>query len=358
MAGGMPSSFSFKRLGIKADVSGRISPYSRSSAMSDVTGTPVIVLNWNGWADTFACLRSLHEHGAGCPVWLVDNASCDDRRMQAAALYPALRTFRWDDNYGWAGGYNRALRIALREGYDSVYLLNNDCLLTPGALQSVVDVAHEDSGAAAVGSYIAYAAAPEWLQFDGVPRPEGNQPVSDGLSTRRTARLSGAGMLIRMQAIVECGLFDERLFCYWDDTEWCARVREAGWRLLIAGGSLLLHQGTSSDVNFNALYYLYRNRYLVRARADLQLGPVSELRYICGGLRFAGELRRAGRTEEAQAIAAGLWDGWSGKIGPRRRGQHGLILFLLSHGWPFRSGFVQRQLGRAHRLMAQRRRGS
>ena len=325
--------------------------------MSDVAGTPVIVLNWNGWDDTFACLRSLRAHGDGCPVWLVDNASWDDRRAEAAALYPGLRAFRWDDNYGWAGGYNRALRIALREGYDYVYLLNNDCLLTPGVLQSVIDAANDDASAAAVGSYIAYAATPEWLQFDGVPRAEGDRAVADGLSTRGTCRLSGAGMLVRMRAMIECGLFDERLFCYWDDTEWCARVREAGWRLLIAGGSLLLHGSNSSDVNFNALYYLHRNRYLVRARAALRFNPVRELRYILGGLRFAGELRRSGRKEEATALVAGLWDGWTGKTGRRGNDPPGSVLFLLSHCWPFPSGGVQLPLDRARRLTAQRRRG-
>src|SRR5437660_10262187 len=102
--------------------------------------TPVIVLTWNGWHDTFACLRSLQAHGEGCPVWLVDNASDEDRRGEAAALYPGLRTLRWDDNYGWAGGYNRVLRIALGEGYDAVYLLNNDALVTPGFLRAVFAV--------------------------------------------------------------------------------------------------------------------------------------------------------------------------------------------------------------------------
>lgn len=285
--------------------------------MNDVAATPVIVLNWNGWDDTFACLRSLHEHGDGCPVWLVDNASRHDRRAQAAALYAGLRAFRWDDNYGWTGGYNRALRIALHEGYDYVYLLNNDCLLTPGALRSVIDVAHHNGSAAAVGSYIAYASSPQWLQFDGVPRSEGQRAVADGLTTTRTRRLSGAGMLVRLHALRECGFFDERLFCYWDDTEWCARVREAGWHLLMAAGSLLLHRGNGSDVNFNALYYLHRNRYLVRARADLRVSPIRELRYILGSLRFAAGLRQAGRRAEARAITAGLWDGWTGKTGRR-----------------------------------------
>lgn len=285
--------------------------------MTGTAGTPVIVLNWNGWEDTFTCLRSLREYGDCCPVWLVDNFSAEDRREEAVALCPGLRAFRWDDNYGWSGGYNRALQIALHEGYEYVYLLNNDCLAAPGFLQAVVDVAREDPGAAAVGSYIVYAATPQWLQFDGVPRPEGERPLADGMPTGETARLSGAGMLIRMRAMTECGFFDDRLFCYWEDTEWCARVREAGWRLLIAGGSLLLHQGYRSDVNFNALYYLYRNRYLVRGRPDLRFPVTRELRYICGSLRFAGELRRAGRTGEANAIVAGLWDGWTGKTGRR-----------------------------------------
>jgi GT2 family glycosyltransferase len=304
--------------------------------MSDVTGTPVIVLNWNGWEDTFACLRSLREHGNGCPAWLVDNASRDDRRAEAAAIYPGLRALRWDQNYGWAGGYNRALQIARREGYDYAYLLNNDCLLTPGALQAVIEVAEEEPDSAAVGSYIAYEATPEWLEFDGEPRPQGDRAVADGLFTRRTTRLSGAGMLVRMRALAECGPFDERLFCYWEDTEWCARVREAGWHLLLAGSSLLLHRGNRSDVSFNALYYLYRNRYLVRTRVELRFPPIRELRYIGGSLRFAAHLRRTGRREEAKAIVAGLWDGWTGKTGRRGCDPPEPILFLLSHAWPFR----------------------
>jgi GT2 family glycosyltransferase len=265
----------------------------------------------------------------------VRSGSCDDRRAEAAVLYPGLRAFRWDDNYGWAGGYNRALQTVLREGYEFVYLLNNDCLLTAGFLQAVIDVAREDPAAGAVGSYIAYAATPEWLQFDGAPRLEGDRAVADGLATRSAVRLSGAGMLVRVRALAECGLFDERLFCYWDDTEWCARLREAGWHLLMAGRSLLLHRNAGSDVNFNALYYLYRNRYLVRARADLRFSPIRELRYIGGSLRFAGELHRAGRQEEAQAIVAGLWDGWTRKTGRRGSDPPAPILLLLLHVWPF-----------------------
>jgi GT2 family glycosyltransferase len=295
---------------------------------------PVIILNWNGWEDTFACLQSIRKQGDECQVWLVDNGSKNDRRDEAALLHPGLRTLRWDDNYGWAGGYNRALRMALDEGHRFAYLLNNDCLVTPWFLRSAVDAATGHPDIAAVGSYIAYAAAPDWLQFDGAPNDEGDRPVAGGLPTKPASRLSGAGMLLDLRAFRECGPFDERLFCYWDDTEWCSRAREGGWRLLMAGGSLLLHRGNRSDVDFNALYYLHRNRYLVNGRRDLRMPPAGEMRYVLGGLRFANQLRREGRSVEARAIVAGFWDGWTGKTGRRRGDPAAPITFLLSHCWP------------------------
>ena len=126
----------------------------------------------------------------------------------------------------------------------------------------------------------------------------------------------------------------------------------------MAGGSLLLHRSNSSDVHFNALYYLHRNRYLVRARTALRCTAVRELRYILGSLRFAGALRRAGRREEAMAIVAGLWDGWTGKTGRRGSAPPRPVVFLLSCRWPVRPGFAQYLLSRARRLAAHRRRGS
>ncbi|MBV9280718.1 MAG: glycosyltransferase, partial [Chloroflexi bacterium] len=81
-----------------------------------MSAPPVIILVWNGWEDTFECLRSLLEGGEDCPVWLFDNGSDNDRAAEAAALYPGLRTVRWDRNYGVATGYNRGLRLAASEG--------------------------------------------------------------------------------------------------------------------------------------------------------------------------------------------------------------------------------------------------
>ena len=89
---------------------------------------PVIILNWNGWNDTLECLRALGADESVDAVWLVDNGSISDRSKDAFEIMPQLRYFRWERNYGFAGGYNRALRVAAEEAIPFVYLLNNDAI--------------------------------------------------------------------------------------------------------------------------------------------------------------------------------------------------------------------------------------
>src|SRR4051794_11109573 len=96
--------------------------------------TPVIVLTWNGWDNTLECLRSLREDPDVATVWLVNNGSATDRSDDARAVFPGLRVLQFKENYGFAGGMNRALRMAATEGYELAYLLNNDALPLRGFL--------------------------------------------------------------------------------------------------------------------------------------------------------------------------------------------------------------------------------
>jgi len=174
--------------------------------------TPVIILNWNGWDDTFACLRSLRNVGEEGLVWLVDNASTVDRGNEARSLYPGLRVLRWDQNYGYSGGYNRALKLAAREGHKFAYLLNNDCVIAPGFLMPTVRAAEADSRLAVVGSRIVYADHPDFLEFDGEYHAVGACPFYQDTGTRIVKHVIGAGMLVRLEAMERHGYFDERFF--------------------------------------------------------------------------------------------------------------------------------------------------
>jgi GT2 family glycosyltransferase len=316
-------------------------------AMTRLPDVPVIILNWNGWEDTFACLRSLRATDEVHTVWLVDNASDIDRSREAMTIYSGLRVLRWEDNHGWAGGYNRALLLAAREGHELAYLLNNDCTVTPDFLFSVLAVASSDDRIAAVGSYVAFGGSSESLMFDGEYHAPGSVQVHAEKRVQPVRQVSGAAMLVRVQAMEECGYFDERFFCYWEETEWCARVAEAGWRLFACGGSLVFHRDQGSDVGANATYYLIRNRFLIAEQDCFHLSLTSALAMIYRHLRVANEARRTGNLETARAIVAGLWDGVMQRWGRRAAPPPRVATYLLTYCWPFPAGSFRAVVNRA-----------
>ena len=322
--------------------------------MTCLPDVPIIILNWNGWEDTFTCLRSIRVAGETYTVWLVDNASDVDRSRETSLIYPGLRLLRWEDNHGWAGGYNRALMLAAREGHELAYLLNNDCTVTSDFLSPLLAAALGDDRIAAVGSYVAYAGCTLSLMFDGSYHAPGSRSVRIEQRVQPVGQVSGAAMLVRLRAMEECGYFDERFFCYWEEAEWCARVAEAGWRIVVCGSSLVLHRDQGSDVNANATYYLVRNRFLIGEREGFKLSRTSALAMIYRQLRAANEARRVGDRETAHALVAGLWDGVTRRWGQRGRPPPGTLTYLLTHCWPLPSGFLRSKSRLVKDLMAAR----
>jgi GT2 family glycosyltransferase len=276
----------------------------------------VIVLNWNGWEHTFACLRSLCAASDVSDVWLIDNGSTNDRADEARQFAPGVRVVHLDANYGFAGGMNRAMRLAVSEGYRFAYLLNNDCIVQPGFLQAAVDAA-QSSDAAVVGSRIAFADSANSVFFEGDYHLRNQRSTEQVFDIRRVSYVNGAGMLVRLGPLDRCGYFDERYFCYHEEVELCWRLDAAGFPSVIAGGSLIHHHRESSDVDHNALYYRTRNRFLLAERFG-------------GWARFKGKLsalnEAAVRSTEAgaradasqwRALAAAVDDGIRRRFGKR-----------------------------------------
>lgn len=278
---------------------------------------PVIILNWNGWEDTFTCLRSLRATDDVSEVWLVDSHSREDRSEEAATYYPGLRIIRLDDNYGWAGGNNRALHTAADEGYEFAYLLNNDCEVHPAFLSPAIDGARQDPGMAAVGSIVESARCPGTVQFDGVYRADGSTPLPCWNGLRPAPYFSGAGVLMRLSAAKQCGAFDERLFCYGEETLWSWSVMRAGWRIGVCADTRVSHWGGNSDVSANALYYTIRNQFIWLEMVDASFRRQARAGAIYRGLVGATKARCSGDRSGWLAIVTGLRDGISGRFGKR-----------------------------------------
>jgi len=211
----------------------------------------VVILNWNGWQATAACVDAVEglDH-ADVSLVVVDNGSTDGSVSFLRERYPTLRLLESGANLGFAGGMNVALRQLLEESEpEYIWLLNNDARPSPGALTALIDVAEHDPRVGAVGSVLLGGALPSvwaWgggtVSFrTGLPRHH-REPVTPD----RIDYLVGASLLLRARALRELGLLDDRFFLYWEDTDISYRLRDAGWKLAVAPDSLVLHEGNGS----------------------------------------------------------------------------------------------------------------
>ena len=261
--------------------------------------TAIVVLNWNGFADTRRCLESLLRLDSDhFRVFVCDNASTDDsvRRLEAwiAQRLPpanAERTARnrrpisvslieTGGNYGYAGGNNAGLRRALAEGFDTFWLLNNDCEVEPEALRHLLERIEEDPSIGLCGSTLVYAHDPSRVQTRGggsFARLKGRGVAIDAMGAAdvavdrdgieaRMRFVNGASTLVTRTFLDAVGLLCEDYFLYWEELDWAAR--SAGrFRLGYAPLSVVRHRvgasiGTSDFGPGSALsaYYLARNR--------------------------------------------------------------------------------------------------
>jgi GT2 family glycosyltransferase len=225
----------------------------------------VLLLNWNNWKDTNACLASLQ--GLNYDNWYVvvlDNGSTDGSVDRIRERFPDVEIMELRENLGFAKGNNAGIRAALQRGAEYVWLLNNDTTVDPNALRALVERAEADPKIGAVGSAIYHASEPERMQAWGggyvdfwLGRSRNFlRPVAD----ERIRYLTGASLLLRRSVLESLGLLDEGFFMYWEDADYCFRLRSAGLRLAVASESTVLHKGSASFENRSLLSDAYFTR--------------------------------------------------------------------------------------------------
>jgi len=214
-----------------------------------------ILINWNGWQHTVECLTALQKCTySNFTVIVVDNGSTNDSVAKIKAAHPNILILESRKNLGFAGGNNIGIRHALAQGAEYVWLLNNDTEAAPDALSALMAKVLTDKRIGAVASVCYYADRPSIVQawagarvnlWIGYAR-NSTEPHSDDWFHS----LYGASMLISRPALEDAGLLDEGFFHYWEETEFCLRLRKKGWRLAAAPDSRVLHKvGASTGGN-------------------------------------------------------------------------------------------------------------
>lgn len=215
------------------------------------TRVAVIVLNWNGWRDTIACVESLRRQTVK-PEWIVvvDNASTDESPQRLRALGDDVTFIESGGNFGFAGGNNVGVRWALKAGADAVWLLNNDATAEARALEELLATSARHHRAGLIGTRIYEMQRPSVMQCWG----GGWINVWTGRAREydhevRLAELdyiTGCSMFIPRWALEQGGMLDEGFFMYFEDAELSLRYRALGMELAVADGARVLHRGGAS----------------------------------------------------------------------------------------------------------------
>lgn len=222
------------------------------------------IVNTNGAQYLPACLEAVRAGPEG-EVLVLDNAS-DDGSGEGAQIALTRRE-------GKAANDSRLLREAQGE---YALLLNEDAELHPGAAEALVRALDEDPRAAAVGAQL--------VSSDGVPVPcawrlpgvgpalaaaTGTQKLlvtqSGGTRRRSVGWCQSSALLVRRSAAEHVGYLDPDFFVYSDETDFCKRLRDAGWRILFEPAAVATHHNQLSNdraAEGRRLAEFHRNRDL------------------------------------------------------------------------------------------------
>lgn len=240
----------------------------------------IVIVTWNVRAVLAACLAALPAAAGGLSTELivVDNGSTDGTAEWLETL-PGVQLVRNRENAGFARANNQGLARA--QGTYPV-LLNPDTEPRPDSLAEMVQfmAAHPRAG----------ATSPRLVRPDGTPQPYafGSDPSPWYLARRAIAHLrkrylhdwsvsepyqaewvSGACLVTRREIVEQVGGLDEGMFMYFEDNDWCRRMRLAGWQVWYNPRAEVVHIGGASlnqtpgarAAYYRSLAYFYRKHY-------------------------------------------------------------------------------------------------
>ena len=235
----------------------------------------IVILNWNGVDHLRRFLPSVVAAAPeGVEIIVADNGSTDASVAVLGEEFPTVRVLRMDRNYGFAGGYNRALEQVEADYY---LLLNSDVETPEGWLQPLTECLDRNPDVAVVAPKLIsseerrmfeYAgAAGGYIDLLGYPFCRGRilRTVEEDRGQYDDARdvfwVSGAAFCCRAEVFRALGGFDDDFFAHMEEIDLCWRMQLAGYRVRVVPESRVYHLGggTLQTDSPSKVFYNHRN---------------------------------------------------------------------------------------------------
>ncbi|HET6271945.1 MAG TPA: glycosyltransferase family 2 protein [Bacteroidota bacterium] len=243
----------------------------------------IVIVSWNSRDDIDACLKSIRERPPRCSfaITVVDNGSTDGTVTLLESTFPEVHLILNADNVGFAAANNQALRT-LKCRY--ALLLNPDTVLRPDALDVMVGFMDRNPDA--------WAAGPAVFNRDGTRQRTGvtfpgiwnilveaffldrvfprsrmfgrhKQLYEDPAQVRHVDYVQGACLMVPFKVLEKVGGLDEQFFMYFEETDWCFRMKKAGGHVWYVPSAEVVHLGGGKVGQYNETRLIYYHRSLL-----------------------------------------------------------------------------------------------
>lgn len=235
-----------------------------------------ITVDYNGLQDTIELVESILQivHSVSYEIIVVDNASRTDDAASISAQFDAQKvtSIRSEKNLGFAGGNNLALQRAQGE---YLFFINNDTIIKEDHIDELLKTFTLSDNIGGISPKICFAYPPQHIQYAGFTDLSSITLRNKGIGFdeadkgqhdigSQTFFLHGAAMIVKRKVVEKVGPMSDVFFLYYEEMDWCARIRRAGYTLRYEPCQTIFHKESRSTGKASTLqvYYLNRNRLL------------------------------------------------------------------------------------------------
>lgn len=301
----------------------------------------ICICNYNKRDMIGQCLKAVAEQKyKDFDVYVCDNHSTDDSVKVIKKFIKENREINTKlletpENLGGAGGFDTALRAALdtKENYEYLMCVDNDCLLDENCVGTLAGFLDKNDDCGMAAAKIFFLDNPDLVQCFGLDTSYEEcgtiSPYFGKSAAEQTPEVvysdaaPACALMIRTSLARKIGLLPEENYIYWDDTTWCYRVRQAGFKVANVASAQALHGlGQRAEVkNTFGTYYAWRNmiRYFLKTTPEDKRSAVAVKLLTDVYLEVCGDYE-CEKPERAYAVMAALDDATHGIAGKARDG--------------------------------------
>lgn len=213
----------------------------------------IIIPTWNLKNDLVECIKSILESRyKPIKIIVVDNASIDGTAKFISTNYPEIKLIKNDQNLGFAAAVNQGIREGIQLKSDYFFILNNDTIINPETISNLLAIYLSNSNAGIVVPKVLFFENPNLIYSIGdkvvpiipIPKRIGYKQFNKSKYFKlfELDYVTGCAMLISKDTIDKVGYFNEGYFMYYEDAEFCFRVKQKNLKIYCDGNTSILHK--------------------------------------------------------------------------------------------------------------------